>query len=92
MKKQLTTLITLISLSWSVSTMASITQPTELQPVNSTVIAVEINLEQPQLNLKASIIDQVTENLQRHSAQQGTLLIARESNKALAQQTITRSE
>ncbi|MBR9793082.1 MAG: hypothetical protein GYB58_15175 [Gammaproteobacteria bacterium] len=92
MKKQLTAVLMLASMGWSVTTLANELKATQLQPVNTAMVSVEISIDQPVLNIESSIINQVNETLQQHSKTNGALLIARESNLLPNQETNTRAE
>ncbi|GGF53217.1 hypothetical protein [Alteromonas lipolytica] len=91
MKKQLTALVMLASMGWSASTLANNLQATQLQPVNTALVAIEISIDQPVLNIKSSIIDQVNETLQQ-TKNNGSVLLARENNLGLNQEATTRTE
>ena len=67
MKKQLTAVFMLATMGWSVTTLANELQATQLQPVNTAMVSVEISIDQPVLDIESSIINQVNETLQQHS-------------------------
>ena len=92
MKKQLTAVVMLASLAWSATSSANPSLATQLQPVNTTMISVEISIDQPEINIESSIIDQVNQTLQQHSKTNRSLLIARESNLLPNQEANTRTE
>ncbi|WP_296043602.1 hypothetical protein [uncultured Alteromonas sp.] len=92
MKKQLTAVLLLATMGWSATTLANELQPSQLQPVNTAMVSVEISIDQPALNIELSIINQVNETLQQQSKNNGALLIARESNLLPDQEATTRTE
>ena len=92
MKKQLTAVFMLATMGWSVSTLANELQATQLQPVNTAMVSVEISIDQPVLDIESSIINQVNETLQQHSKTNGAMLIARESSLLPNQEANTRTE
>lgn len=92
MKNQMTALLTLASLGWSFTTFANDMQASQLQPVSSPLITIEINVEQPELDVKSSIINQVNENLQPQLAANGAILIARENSLMPAPEASARAE
>lgn len=92
MKKQLTALFALASMGWTATTFANDLQASQLQSVNNAIVLLEINLEQPELNIELSIINQVNETLQQQSKNNASMLIALESELKPNQEANTRTE